>query len=146
MSKEKIYCGCGKIPSGYKKGSMSECVEMGQVRLYGLYKINPKLLEKTKTKEKEKFLTEKELTSNIAKLRGVKIKLERELKGEKDSNKKKLIETKIAENTVELKKIAELYKKVNSGEKIKSLKSAKKIPSKSSKSSKKSSKSSKKTS
>ena len=124
MPEEKIYCGCGKIPKGYKKGSMSECVEMGQVRLYGLYKINPKLLEKTKPKEK--LVTVKELTSLIAKLRGVKLKLERELKGEKDASKKKLIEKKIEDNTTELKKTGELYKKVSAGEKISSKKTTKK--------------------
>jgi len=123
MSGDKIYCGCGKIPKGYKKGSMSECVEMGQVRLYGKYKINPKLLEKTKPRDK--MLTEKDLAGMIAKLRGVKLKLERESKGEKDPQKKKLIETKLAENTAELKKTAELYKKVSSGEKISSNKSTK---------------------
>lgn len=123
MPEEKIYCGCGKMPKGYKRGSMSQCVEMGQVRLYGLYKINPKLLEKTKPKEK--MLSEKDLISLIAKLRGARVKLEREFKGEKDVAKKKLIETKLAENTAELKATAELYKKVNAGEKISSKKETK---------------------
>jgi hypothetical protein len=142
MPDEKIYCGCGKIPKGYKKGSMSQCVEMGQVRLYGLYKINPKLLEKTKPKEK--MLTEKDLALIIGKLRGAKIKLERELKGEKDAQKKKLIETKLTENTAELKTTAELYKKVSSGEKISSKKTSKPKPKKETKTETKPKKSAKK--
>ena len=51
----KAFCGIGNIPKGQKKGSMKECVEKGQVRLYGLFKIDPKLLEAdTKGGKKEK--------------------------------------------------------------------------------------------
>ena len=39
----KIYCGIGKVPKGSKRGSMKECVESGQIRYYGIKKIDPKL-------------------------------------------------------------------------------------------------------
>lgn len=42
------YCGIGDVPKGSKRGSMKECVEMGQVRYYGIKMIDSKLLEASK--------------------------------------------------------------------------------------------------
>ena len=53
MSK-KIYCGIGNTPKGYRLGSMVECLENKKVNLYGLYKIDSKLIkEKLAEKKKE---------------------------------------------------------------------------------------------
>ena len=47
----KIYCGSGKLPKGYRLGSMKECLDKGKVNLYGLYKIDPKLIKEKKSIE-----------------------------------------------------------------------------------------------
>ena len=59
--KEKIYCGPQEpIPKPYNKyGSMKECHEKNQVKRYGLYKIDSKLLKSTKNKEDKTALLKK---------------------------------------------------------------------------------------
>lgn len=59
--KEKIYCGPQEpIPKPYNKyGSMKECHEKNQVKRYGLYKIDSKLLKSTKNKEDKITLLKK---------------------------------------------------------------------------------------
>lgn len=43
-----IYCGIGKVPKNSRLGSMKECAENGQIRYYGLKKIDTKIIEATK--------------------------------------------------------------------------------------------------
>lgn len=59
--KEKIYCGPQEpIPKPYNKyGSMKECHDKNQVKRYGLYKIDSKLLKSTKNKEDKTILLKK---------------------------------------------------------------------------------------
>nr|XP_047140292.1 protein TonB-like [Hydra vulgaris] len=45
-----IYCGIGKTPKSHRVGTMRECAEKGQVRLYGINKIDPKTLKLAKQK------------------------------------------------------------------------------------------------
>ena len=42
---DKIYCKIGPVPKNHRLGSMQECLDMNQVRLYGIKKIDPKILE-----------------------------------------------------------------------------------------------------
>lgn len=44
------YCGIGDPKKGQKRGSMRECAEKGQIRYYGIHKIDPKTLEFAKKK------------------------------------------------------------------------------------------------
>jgi hypothetical protein len=46
-----IFCGIGKMPKGQKRGNMRECAEKGQIRYYGIKKIDPKTLELAKSKD-----------------------------------------------------------------------------------------------
>jgi hypothetical protein len=46
-----VYCGIGDVPKGYKRGNMTECVEKGQIRYYGIKKIDTRTLETAKNKE-----------------------------------------------------------------------------------------------
>ena len=46
-----IYCGVSKIPKGQKRGSMKECAEKGQIRYYGIKKIDKKTMELAKNKD-----------------------------------------------------------------------------------------------
>lgn len=53
--KEKdFYCGLTPQKKGQRKGNMKECAEAGQVRLYGLYKVDPKILQNVKDAKKKK--------------------------------------------------------------------------------------------
>ncbi|CDI70062.1 hypothetical protein [Zamilon virus] len=40
-----MYCGIGKIPKGKKAGTPEQCLKANQVRMYGRYSVDPKLLE-----------------------------------------------------------------------------------------------------
>ena len=74
MSK-KIYCGIGKTPKGYRLGSMVECLEKQKVNLYGLYKIDSKLIKeklasKKKDSKKDKPVKEMDIKLTQSGLRG----------------------------------------------------------------------------
>jgi hypothetical protein len=60
MSK-KIYCGIGKVPKGYRLGSMVECLEKGKVNLYGLHKIYSKLIKQKQASKKKGSKKEKQV-------------------------------------------------------------------------------------
>ena len=51
---DDIYCGIGKPPKGKKIGSMKECAEMGQVRYYGIKKVDKKLIDNILNEKKRK--------------------------------------------------------------------------------------------
>lgn len=71
----KSYCGLGKIPKGHKRGSMKDCVMAGQVRYYGIKKVDPRLLESRLKLQKED--TRESLLIKIAGLKGRINKLRR---------------------------------------------------------------------
>ena len=133
----KVFCGVGNIPKGHKKGSMKECVEKGQVRLYGLYKIDPKLLEPdTKNGKKEKKVktyTLNELFLKLSKVNGTISRLEKTVSASKDA--KEVADAK--KDLVELKKekaiLSDYYKRTSKGEKIPKKRTTKKASKKTSK-------------
>ena len=47
----KIFCGAGKMPKTSRVGTSTECAEKNQIRYYGLNKVDPKTIEKTKKKD-----------------------------------------------------------------------------------------------
>jgi hypothetical protein len=47
----KIFCGAGKMPKTSRVGTSTECAEKNQIRYYGLNKVDPKTIERTKKKE-----------------------------------------------------------------------------------------------
>jgi len=49
-----IYCGIGKVPTGLRRGTMKECATKGQIRYYGVKKIDGRLLEWIQTFDKRK--------------------------------------------------------------------------------------------
>jgi len=49
-----VYCGAGKLPSGKRYGDMEECAEKGEIRRYGLFKIDKRLYEHSKGSRKKK--------------------------------------------------------------------------------------------
>ena len=71
----KSFCGIGKIPKGHKRGNMKECVMAGQVRYYGIKKVDPRILASKQKLQKED--TRESLLIKIAGLRGRINKLKR---------------------------------------------------------------------
>ena len=61
-SPTKPYCGINKVPKGKHLGSRTQCIDQGQVRLYGINNIPKIVLEKIKkaklTKSQKKKLNE----------------------------------------------------------------------------------------
>jgi len=115
------YCGIGKLPKGQKKGSMKDCVEKGQIRLYGLFKIDPKLLEvdtKEKKENKVKTYTKKELINKISSINGELTSKKRTVEFSKDKKEVSDAKKKVKELEAERKKFLEYYKKVEKGEKV----------------------------
>jgi hypothetical protein len=111
----KIFCGAGPIPKGYRKGTMRECIEKNQIRLFGLNKVDNKLFEKTKEGLKEKTVipeTREKLLLEMVTLRGL-IKRHKGI-AETSKDKEKRIESqKILEKSEQkLKKILPKLKKL----------------------------------
>jgi hypothetical protein len=84
----KVFCGISQpIPKGHKLGSMKECLELKQVRYYGLKKIDSKLAESINIKKESK----KDIMIKMAGLRGKLSKLKRDIDSSKNFEEKKKI-------------------------------------------------------
>jgi hypothetical protein len=84
--KLKVFCGISQpIPKGHKLGSMKECLELKQVRYYGLKKIDSKLADSINVKKESKS----ELMIKIAGLRGKLSKMKRDIDNSKNFEEKK---------------------------------------------------------
>lgn len=106
--KLKIFCGITQpIPKGHKLGSMKECLEMKQVRYYGLKKMDTKLVESVVGSKKN---TE-DLRARYSSLRVNFNKLRKELQTTKSADIKKELLKKIEEMTKEIKSIETKLKK-----------------------------------
>ena len=60
------YCGIGKVPTGRKRGSATDCYNQGQVRYYGMNDI-PKNLYETLEKAKRDEIKHKRLLNKLKK-------------------------------------------------------------------------------
>jgi hypothetical protein len=159
-----IYCGIGKIPKGQKMGTMRECAEKGQVRYYGIKKIDAKTLSLAKNKDVVPETKEKLILSMVS-LRGIIKRNKGRYEGAKEKKAAdeyhkiwQDAEKKLAKVIAKLKKIEDASNKKTSSKKStkksatksrktsrgKSVKKTKKGTKKSSKSSKKSSRKSSK--
>jgi len=87
----KIYCGIDDIPKGYRRGTMKECADKGQVRYYGIKQIDSRLVASINAKKNPPKVDElKVLGDKQAALFGRIQKLLKEIKAidDKQSNKK----------------------------------------------------------
>ena len=109
-----IFCGIGKVPKGKKLGSMKECVEHGQVRYYGLKKVDERLIEsmsKKGSKKGSKAGTDdvktkiQKLTIELVTIRGKIKNIEKKIVKEKDDKKKKQLEKEIKTQIEKSKKL-----------------------------------------
>jgi hypothetical protein len=96
--KLKPYCGINEIPKRHRMGSMKECADAGQIRYYGLNKID-KLVVKSSIKVKEN--EEKKLRVRLAGLKGYTKKLMEDFTKATKNKKEK-----------EIEKLKEEYRKV----------------------------------
>ena len=102
-----------------KKGTMKECMEMGQVRLYGLYKIDSKLIsKKSKVTAKEKKMTKNEVKALVFKFKGRITRIEEELK-EASGKEKTQLEKDLKEAQKEKEHYIMIFKKMEDGATIK---------------------------
>lgn len=81
-------CGTSDLKKGQRHGSMPECAMMGQVRYWGIKRVDNKLLESVKASRKVKPNRLK-LMLAITSARSKAKKLEKEVALEKDKKKKK---------------------------------------------------------
>lgn len=101
---QKIYCGVGKVPKGYRLGTMEECMKLGQVRLYGINKINPMIL-KNINEESGNSISKKNLFEKKI-LLDVKIKkLIKEMNSIQDNELKEKLKNDAKELIAEIKEI-----------------------------------------
>ena len=113
----KPYCGAGKIPKDAKRGSAKECAQKGQIRYYGLKRIDSKTLEEGKAERKKgKPETRDELMIKMAGLRGVLAKNTRFLEGNTDEDKKKPYQKKVDETKKKLEVVVNKIKKLEKNE------------------------------
>ena len=115
----KVYCGVGKIPKNHRKGTMKECAERGQIRLYGLYKVDSQLINpKAKTSSKEKTMNKTQIRAFIVKLAARFGRLKEELENEKSDKKKKEIKKEMDLTKKKHSHYVLVFKKMKDGDKI----------------------------
>jgi hypothetical protein len=125
MPEKEIFCGIGNIPKKARRGTMQECAEKGQIRYYGVKKIDPRLLEAAK--EEKKNRKPKGRDAIIIKIMTIKGKINKQKKiydGEKDKDKKEKIKKEIEKLKKDLDKLSD---KASDYEKKSSKKSSKKV-------------------
>lgn len=116
MTTSNIHCGVTKLPKGKRLGSMKECIDLGQIRHWGRFKFDPKLLEakqagKTKKKNsKTRFALFEKIVSFDGKIK----KLKRELDFMKKPTKedKKRIKDEVKKLEEQKQKYTDKYKKL----------------------------------
>jgi len=114
----KPYCGSGNIPKGSKNGTMKECAELNQVRLYGLNKIDRKTFDNVKMK-KSLPETRDNLIIELVKNRGLFRTHSKRATDSKDS-KVRSESKKIADNAEKMiKKVSAKLKKLEVKPKVK---------------------------
>lgn len=96
MSDKPIYYGAHVVaPKGSRFASMKEAAEAGQIRRFGIYKIDRKTLELVK-EEKLRDKTHELLMVNLAVLLGKQKNLSSKIKFEKNSAEKAKLEHQLA--------------------------------------------------
>lgn len=109
----KIYCGINKIPKGHKRGNMKECAEKGQIRYYGIKKVDQKMVELAQSTKRlpNKFSVTKKLI-------GLRAKIMRDQKiydKKPDKELKKIID----QNIEKYNELVQLSKAIDAREKSK---------------------------
>lgn len=117
----KIFCGITEVPKGQKRGSQEECFNKGQIRYYGVKKIDKSFLKEQKVSTKKH---RKSLMLQISENRGKIRKLEMDHDRHANYDKKKEFKLKIQELKEQNSELLKKYRKINE-EEMKSKKSKK---------------------
>ena len=110
-----IFCGIGEAAKGDKLGTMKECIEKGQVRRFGIYKVDTKTLTKIKNDIAEtKTIAEKiaDLENQVSGLRAKHTKLSKKIKDESDAKEKALLKKQDADTIKEHNHLSDELKKL----------------------------------
>ena len=105
------YCGIGKLPKNKRFGTMTECKEMGQVKRYGMIRVDKRVIEKS---AKDKIgETRNKILLKSAQMRGKIKRIKRELENkELDKKIKKEKEAQLEKEKKLLKSAIAKFKKV----------------------------------
>lgn len=109
-SSSNIYCGAKKVPKKKRYGSMTECIDKKKVCLYGLKKIDSRLIQ-TIDKQKE---SKKKLYGKYGKLMGLRTRLSKQIDSEKDKDKLKEYKYKLNEIDDDIEALRTKLQKNNS--------------------------------
>jgi len=101
------YCGVGKVPKNMKIGTSKECIEKGQARLYGLKKIEKKLIDEI-LKIKKKKPSRIKLSSQLGTARGMVRKLKKIIENEKDKKKVIAAEKELIKQKTEVTRLVRI--------------------------------------
>ena len=86
--KERLYYGIGDVPKGYRRATMAEAVSAGQVRYYGIKKIDSRTIE-AGTAEKKRKISRMALLKKFAGLNGSIRRQEGQVEIEKGKEQKR---------------------------------------------------------
>ncbi len=115
----KAYCGIGPIPKNQRKGTMKECAAKKQVRLYGLYKIDPQIVNpKAKPTSKEKKMGKNDIRALVFKYKGRFQRLKNELEIAKTDKDIKRIKNEIEDTKKQHNHYTMVLKKMSDTDKI----------------------------
>lgn len=107
-----VYCSIGKVPKKMRLGSMKECAEKKQIRLYGIKKIDSKLLELAKGSKKDAN-TRDNAIHNLSKFKGKLKNLEGKLSVTKKKEDKEEVTIQIEKIKKEIDKWSKKFKELD---------------------------------
>ena len=116
-SKLKPYCGIKTVPKNKRRGTMDECYSRGEIRYFGLNKIDSKVIENKKKKDilaslelNQTMLTLK-ARKNLIQIKSLKKKIENTISTDEIEKINTKIETLKEENKIIKQKLDKLKKK-----------------------------------
>lgn len=123
--KTKPFCGIGNIPKGYHRGSMIDCLNNGQVRYWGLKKVDPRALKHVtetpkadrRPRKKVSDMTTRELRTEVIICKGKMRKLKMDYRDEDDEKKKKMIKQEAEKIIKKMEFLVEKFKEAEKREK-----------------------------
>lgn len=114
------YCGMNKTipkPKTQRRGNMKECAELGQIRYWGLHKVDEKTAFASRNRRSNEKATKTKLLNQFGSLRGKIQRLQKDLPREKDAKKRsemrELIRKMQEEVKIVSKKLNELNRLIN---------------------------------
>jgi len=113
-SKKKAYCGIGPATKNRKLGTLKECAKQKQIRRYGMYKVDSRMLKQmANPKKNDDKIKRKNAIMRMVMLRGRVGKLAKDLTGEKDAKKKDAIKKALETARKELVIVSKEYAQID---------------------------------